>query len=154
MSRTVVEHTWLEASHVDRAPAPYPSDKAVRCRRRGFAKGMFAVADTVKDEIDGRHVGSGTPLAIPESGSNTRRADALCKSNASRRKNCGRNLANVFRAAPIDHAAAETPSGESRIRVEMSHTGDKEADVSEHTMRAIREASVMCTDDVFFESLE
>ena len=55
------------------------------------------------------------------------------------KKKCGPNSVGTFLEYLIDYASPETRRvGEVIIREEMSHMGDKEADVSERIMRAIR----------------
>jgi 2-iminoacetate synthase len=52
---------------------------------------------------------------------------------------CGPNSVGTFLEYLVDYASPETQRiGENIIREEMSHMGDKEADVSERIMRAIR----------------
>jgi 2-iminoacetate synthase len=55
------------------------------------------------------------------------------------KQKCGPNSVGTFLEYLIDYATPETQAlGERIIREEMSHMGDKEADVSERIMRAIR----------------
>ena len=55
------------------------------------------------------------------------------------RQKCEPNSVGTFLEYLIDYASPETQAlGEKVIREEMSHMGDKEADVSERIMRAIR----------------
>ena len=55
------------------------------------------------------------------------------------KKKCEPNSVGTFLEYLIDYASPETQAlGEKVIREEMSHMGDKEADVSERIMRAIR----------------
>ena len=55
------------------------------------------------------------------------------------KKKCGPNSVGAFLECLIDYASPEPQAvGETIIREEMSHMGDKEADVSERIMRAIR----------------
>ena len=55
------------------------------------------------------------------------------------KKKCGPNSVGTFLEYLTDYASPETQRiGETIIREEMSHMGDKEADVSERIMRAIR----------------
>jgi 2-iminoacetate synthase len=55
------------------------------------------------------------------------------------KKKCGPNSVGTFLEYLIDYASPETQAiGEQIIREEMSHMGDKEADVSERILRAIR----------------
>jgi 2-iminoacetate synthase len=55
------------------------------------------------------------------------------------KQKCGPNSVGTFLEYLIDYATPDTQAlGERIIREEMSHMGDKEADVSERIMRAIR----------------